>query len=370
MPRLAPTDIDGVAGQTDPVARNRAITQSYHELSLTIRERTGPVANWCAFAAWASRQAGDTIRGDDARRLLARTIDDVGAGAAADGVVTTLHGLGARPEVVEIRRTLRGVFDVGAVAAKAADAVARGNRKVFAEIGRHFAEFIESRLDDTTPDDAALARFIDSLRPGDPPDGQQLLRLAFAHLYAALFETDRIRRIELVLLSDLEIGLHEQTRLQPEIAEALNVAVPDAREIGDRLMKGLFPWGGWVARFRIGLRRLLGGKTPLDRALEHFVNEVRSKLRHALTEHVMTLELANGERLRLGQDHVGTFPPETANPQLPELITLIARIDPTPDSARASGATDWADFDERMHFIADLFRARALDVGLFQRPGA
>ena len=47
----------------------------------------------------------------------------------------------------------------------ASDAVARGNRKVFEEIGYEFARW----LADPEPD------FLDGLRPGDPPDGQRLL---------------------------------------------------------------------------------------------------------------------------------------------------------------------------------------------------
>jgi hypothetical protein len=35
---------------------------------------------------------------------------------------------------------------------------------------------------------------------------------------------------------------------------------------------------------------------------------------------------------------------------------LLGRIDPTPDSTRGSGARDWSNLEERVHFIADLFR--------------
>jgi hypothetical protein len=32
---------------------------------LAMTKRLGPCANWCTFATWASRQAGQTIRGED-----------------------------------------------------------------------------------------------------------------------------------------------------------------------------------------------------------------------------------------------------------------------------------------------------------------
>ncbi len=47
----------------DAVVRNLQITQCYHELSAVLAGRIAGEANWCAFATWASRQAGQTIRG-------------------------------------------------------------------------------------------------------------------------------------------------------------------------------------------------------------------------------------------------------------------------------------------------------------------
>ena len=49
----------------EPVVRNLRITQCYHALSAAVAERISPGANWCTFATWASRQAGQTIRGED-----------------------------------------------------------------------------------------------------------------------------------------------------------------------------------------------------------------------------------------------------------------------------------------------------------------
>ena len=59
------TEVDDIAAIGDPVVRNLRITQCYHELSHAIAARVSPGANWCTFATWASRQAGQTIRGED-----------------------------------------------------------------------------------------------------------------------------------------------------------------------------------------------------------------------------------------------------------------------------------------------------------------
>ena len=46
----------------------------------------------------------------------------------------------------------------------------------------------------------------------------------------------------------------------------------------------------------------------------------------------------------------------------------LARIDPTPNATLRSGATDWADLAERMHFITDLFRCWHARAELFTPP--
>jgi hypothetical protein len=40
----------------------------------------------------------------------------------------------------------------------------------------------------------------------------------------------------------------------------------------------------------------------------------------------------------------------------------------TPDSLNESGAKDWVDFEERMHFITDFFRAYQERQLLFEAP--
>ena len=88
---------------------------------------------------------------------------------------------------------------------RASDAVARGNRKVFEEIGLEFARY----LHDCPPDAADIQPFLDSLAPGEPPDGQQFLRQAFRRYQRLSVEPDANARAQLLLTANLEIGLHE-----------------------------------------------------------------------------------------------------------------------------------------------------------------
>jgi hypothetical protein len=63
-------EVQRITNIEEPVIRNLHITQCYHELSAVLVWRTGTAANWCTFATWASKQAGQTIRKEDLARLL------------------------------------------------------------------------------------------------------------------------------------------------------------------------------------------------------------------------------------------------------------------------------------------------------------
>ena len=65
-----PAEVRRIAALREPVLRNLEITQCYWRLADAVARRTGTGANWCTFATWASKQAGSTIRGEDAEALL------------------------------------------------------------------------------------------------------------------------------------------------------------------------------------------------------------------------------------------------------------------------------------------------------------
>jgi hypothetical protein len=86
MPIATPptiSDVARIAALTDPVLGNLQITQCYHELALVQMERTGCWANWCTFATWASKQAGQTIRKEDLGRVLEIALGSEGAALLA-----------------------------------------------------------------------------------------------------------------------------------------------------------------------------------------------------------------------------------------------------------------------------------------------
>ena len=202
-------------------------------------------------------------------------------------------------------------------------------------------------MQDATSDAEKLSQFCAELRSGEPPNGQDYLRQAFSHYYQALFEDGAQRRVELQLLANLEIGFHEQTRLQPEIAESLDAALLSGAELMDRLLAAIFPSESLLVRLRRFVKRLWGGPTPLDLAINALSAEIRRHLHASITEHLMTLTVPRDVRLRLGADLQREFSASRKHLALAELLALLTRIDQTPDSLRETGALDWASLPER-----------------------
>ncbi|MBC6456579.1 hypothetical protein [Actinomadura sp. HBU206391] len=363
------SEVDRITAHTDPVVRNLQITQCYHELSTALVTRIGRAANWCTFAVWASKQAGQTIRQEDLARHLERLL-----GSSPDTrdcaalVVRRLRWIIPRRVRRDADRlVLQTVAAVVGLDA-AGDAAAEGNRKVFAEIAREFARFLAAFSGEQADGEHQIAEFCAALRPGDPPEGQRYLRQAFTRYHQALFTSDPKRLAELLLLANLEIGVHEQTRLQPEITAALEAPIVDPDEVERRLLDLLLPGGGLRRRLRLAILALSGRRRLLRVACEHLARHARTVARHAVTEHMMTLSLPSGQLLYLGQDLPAEFPPVLSQLSDPELLALLREIDPTTDSLLGTGARDWSDLPDRMHYIADLFRCQAQRDDLLSPP--
>jgi hypothetical protein len=363
------SDIERIAAQTNPVVRNLQITQCYHELAQVLAERTGRRANWCAYATWASKQAGQTIRKEDLTRALENELgSEAAANQATQNLAAAARRVGTKFGAEEITSIAWKALDPQAAFTRSSLAVARGNLKVFAEIGREFARFYAACLEDTSYDNEKIAYFCEQLRGGEPPDGQRYLRQAFLHYYQALFEDDEKRRTELLLLANLEIGFHEQTRLQPEINEALAAPIISSQDFARNLLKAMRPNWGILNDVLLTILRLLGQLLDFDTAVQAYTRGAQRQAQLIVTETMMTIELPHYKQLRLGNDLPDAFPAVLQQIANPELLALLAQIDPTPDSTRESGTQYWGDLPDRLHFIADMFRCYQTDENLFEPP--
>ncbi len=368
---LLPVTVESVrniAAQRDPVVRNLQITQAYHDLATAMAHLTGAGTNWCAMATWASKQAGQSIRREDLVRAFERLLRGTPAVEVQAEAVLAASGTPAAQQPRSLGGAVEALWaalNPAAAFARTSEAVARGNLKVFEEIGYEFARFLDLFVDGR-PNAAQLARFYDGFRPGDPPQGQRYLRQAFAHYVEALDATDAHKKAQLMLLANLEIGFHEQTRLQPEIVEAMNAPVVDPRVLRRRLVDELFP--NPASRLRYWLARLAGRMRPLLDARDQLADETQRIGRLVVTETLMTLAMPDGRVLALGDDLGRAFPVALQTIDQAELLALLRQVDPTPDSTSGSGAVDWGDLPDRMHFITDLFRAYHLVPAMTDAP--
>jgi hypothetical protein len=340
---VAPAEVRRIAAMRSPVLRNLEITHAYSLLAAEIAARGGQGANWCTFATWASRQAGATIRGEDAidvlqdrlfrDRELFHPLQSFGRWLLRRGLFDPTSKLG------RVMGRLHTPFDAVELAS---DAVARGNRKVFEEIGYEFARYL------STPD---LETFLAGLRDGDPPDGQRLLRAAFTRYAQLDGEADPKARTESLLLANLEIGMHEQTRLQPEICEALDAPYITEEDLGRRLCPNRRP------RIQHAVAKLAA---PAQGKLAELAREL-------ITHSLMVLSVP-GRILALGMNLDDPYPEALRELVNADLEALIAQFEPVAPALDHSGARDWSNLDQRMHYIVHLFRAFQEQQDLFDAP--
>src|SRR5262245_22899920 len=131
-------DVDRIAGGAEPVLRNLQITLCYSDLSGAIEAALPGNANWCTFAVWASKQAGVTIRDEDLEQAIRARL--LRSGVLRGAILRVIELVGGTVEH-HVRVLAKLIADFGPFR-RSSDAVARGNKKVYEEIGREFARFL------------------------------------------------------------------------------------------------------------------------------------------------------------------------------------------------------------------------------------
>ncbi len=361
--RVTPEGVQEISVLADPVIRNLRITQAYFGLSTTCHELVTAHANWCTFATWASQQAGRTVRGEDLvdnlkRRTLLATpflavTEKVARWFVRRGLFNPNERLG------RLANAIHGPLDGLEAASRE---IALGNQRVFEEIGFEFARFLATRGGDVSHNAAGLAEFTAGLRPGAPPDGQDRLKQAFANYYAARFTADPAARAQLEYLANVQVGFHEQIRLQPQIESGMTEPVIDEATWGLKLLASLFPgsvnWWGWIRHGFAGVLRVT--LRPVRKRMIALIREV-------VTQHMMTLSIAG--RLLSVCDPV-PLPPSPLLKTLsnPELVELLTTVPPSVGGMGDVGASDWSSLGQRMRYIAYLFRAWHQRPEVFEAP--
>ena len=259
----------------------------------------------------------------------------------------------------------------------------------------------------TARDDRALDEFVATLSPGDAqPDrvamdpstrtlntaqqgGQGWLASAARHYYEAAFTPDPKARAELVLLGNGEIGMHEQTRLDPYLAGSLDASVADV--VSNRWKTAL-------------LDRVVDDETRgrLQARLTEILSDLAPTLAAAFQDvasrTMMSLQLP-GQLVHMGHDlraPIGSplYPPVVEDLQnsalrdafqkfncldtgVPHTAGLANRLREIRDEieqdieglvAFGTAASDWTKYPQRMRFILPLFRSRHQTMALLGKP--
>ncbi|RAY11059.1 hypothetical protein DPM19_32675 [Actinomadura craniellae] len=317
---LSAEEIVQIQRTADPALRNLRITHAYHLLAVGMAGVLGGRdATWGLFGTWASRTAGRFIRGE--------------------------LGLGGIRPLPGPLPAWAGRWLLHTVAPHVGANVAEGNRLVFAELGPLFHTTITAYAEETDRE-RALARVLETLTPGPiETGGQDLLIAGMRSYHRALSAPGPAARAQAVLLANLQISLHEQTRLQEAIAGSL--APPLRAPFTPAPVKALAA--------RVWSRFATGLLMDLNMPAADFT-----------TSRVLI-------PLRLGRDVGGAhgstdYPADLAELDDVELKALLYDLDRTPDSLLGSAATDWTVLAERLNYLADLFRLWQQDPCLHQPP--
>jgi hypothetical protein len=347
--------VDEIAGMGDPVLRNLWITQRYHELAVQLRDAgLAEDATWCAFAVWASKTAGATIRGEE---LPARVRDILDLDEAAGGATHQFNGWLGKWDVPRLEREhLAQVVDelTGQVAAS----IAAGNVMVFSELAPLFTILVEGAAAASAAERAATVATLRSALDAMAAEGIDTETVAAAFDVYVKALDPAAHRPTLVLGANILAVSHEQERLQPNIATALDAAVSDVfKKMVDQQITRHLP----IAGLRHGFDRMV---TEVGQVLER-------AWQSALTAMMLRLETSD-ERLELHRDVPpladGLYPPELTDLEGSEAEGPFRQWDRTAGVGEPTGANDWAELEERMNYIVNLFRSRQRHPALFSPP--
>jgi hypothetical protein len=340
-------EIDAIQAMDNLILRNLKITQSYYRLAQEMKDVSGDKdVSWLSFGAYASKTAGYSIR----HELLPRDLERVFCSFYL-----------YRRMIAFLRRFLVSVYErdqeldlIGQILTGISQRISEGNLLVFEELAPAFNQMAADFAADSEYDEEKLAHYLTCFKPGPVEGGgQDHVIEAFRAYYEAKFATDAKRRAELVFLANMLVGLHEQTRLQPKIAEAMYTPVDEV--LGEQV-RMITPLGnrisGWLHRAVLAIsRRVFAG---------------------IATQLFMTIYLPTGE-LRLGSDvkpskRNETFPPDLQQIKSEQVREILGRYDRSGDTLHRSRADDWSDLDDRMNYIVDLFRSYQQEPALFEPP--
>lgn len=359
---ISKENIQAIIGMdSEPILRNLKITLAYYDLSQAIANRLGDDnVNWCNFATWASKTAGKFIRMEDINVQLHKSLH------AKDDYQEWLTLIQEKFRDLEIDHEINHdkIHDAAhnVIEQISAD-IAAGNLKVFSELGPVFSAMIEAFDKEAAGELGATEKVLATLIPGTTETGgQDMLGNAIKDYHLALHETDQKRKAELILRANAQTGLHEQIRLQPFIAAAMEAPLHNNFTL--------------VMHQQVKENAAAHKHHLLHGAFNHLFQPIAKLVQNTWlnlsTHYLMTLALPDGI-LFLGKDlpsPIGRplFPEHLVNPSDLKLTALLEKYEAHVKSLIPSHARNWSILSDRMHFILNLFRSRQQHRPLYDIP--
>ncbi|HEY1762753.1 MAG TPA: hypothetical protein VGG17_09190 [Acidimicrobiales bacterium] len=351
--------VESVVAIPDRVLRNYWVTQTYADLSKGLQTLLAPnTANWCTFATWASCSVGASMRGEALPQWLYERVllPDGLMGAVAQTKqhhgwsVVAQHVHDLTPEhLLDVIRELFGEMSIN---------LSDGNTEVFAEIAPPAAQMLAAYDRGEPETDSLRASVLAACDGATEFGGINHLRAGYALWCDALATSDPTRRSQLILAGSLHLGVHEQNHLQAVILASMDMGVNQA---ATRLKQKLAT--------NIDLANALD---VLDDALRPAVRGIGDLWDDIMTATLGTLTSPEGT-MRLDHDvparpNVAFVPPDVAPVIVAELALLREQFDRAHEAGKGSYALDWANFGDRMNFIANLFISRHHEPLIFEAP--
>ncbi|MGD1013736.1 MAG: hypothetical protein ABR963_05025 [Acidimicrobiales bacterium] len=351
--------IEQVLAIDDRVLRNYWVTQSYGDFASALTALLeANTANWCTFGTWASRTVGANMRGEALPEWLHNRV------LMPDGLMGLTNEVKEAPRWHHLHHVLTDVtpehlMDVtrsllGEMAINLSD----GNTEVFAEITPPAAVFIEVAGSGARGSDAR-ARVLAACEGAPEFDGVNRLHAGYDLYCDALDEPDPILKSQKILAGSLQLAIHEQNHLQPVIVSSMDMGVNlAAARLKEKVMKGA-----------ADLEKI---ESELDKALSPAARWIGDTWDDIMTATLGTLQSPEGT-MRLDHDVPTpsglTFVPEDlVDVRVNELQTLLARFNRAKEDGVRSLARNWADFEDRMNFITNLFVSRHHVPEMFAEP--
>ncbi|MDH3707461.1 MAG: hypothetical protein OES57_15440 [Acidimicrobiia bacterium] len=349
-------EVDRIKAMADPVARNLAITQMYHDLEIAMGEVfDSPDLSWCAYGVWASRQVGDAMQGLPVEYVQGLLDDpDFVTGLALppqqDRWARRVAPLARRMPDAALAMVLEQLQP------NLAEALGQGNLRVFGELAPTFAGFVDLvRAHDGDLDavEAGLPELYRQLDHATYEGGAGYELTLLCECYLRALRTDDAReKAQLIYYANLRGAHYEQQRVQGPLEDvtAMIVEMP-ASLVGQQ----------WVARGVGGASRRVAPRT--SHRLRYLTGTVVGALTTDIAVRVNTPidDLDVGQPLEPGPS--GQYYPEDLRDlELPEFEEFLRPpndwMELGPQPAAEVRADNWIQYHERMPFIAHVMRMR------------